>query len=72
MISELKQLRNWLIAIENKNQELEAENIKLKQRNELLQKNIDNCFYELDRFMLINQDLKNENKALKLELKKGN
>ena len=72
MLEELKQIKEWLLAIENKNQELEAENIKLKERNELLQKNIDNCFYELDRYMLINQDLKNENNALKLELKKGN
>lgn len=72
MINELKQLRNWLVAIENKNQELEAENIILKERNKRLQQNVSNCFYELDRYMLINQDLKNENNALKLELKKGN
>lgn len=70
MLEELKQLKEWLLAIENKNQELEAENKNLKERNIILQKNIDNCFYELDRFMLINQDLKNENKTLKLELKK--
>lgn len=72
MINELKQLRNWLRAIENKNQELEAENIILKERNKRLQQNVSNCFYELDRYMLMNQDLKNENNALKLELKKGN
>ena len=66
MIDDLKKLKSWLLAIENRNQELEAENRSLKERNAILQKNIDNCFYQLNRYMLINQELESE-----LEIKKG-